>query len=266
MSDAHSGVDAAMDDLERLRRYLRRRKSQQVTSVDEKSVIKATCLAWFNNHRSEVRKTVDEDLLHESDQLYKQILAAVDRATSRARYQEKLKALRTQLSDLRGYSLTTPVARAVPTTDTSPRCDSLVSDKAMQAVLTRRWVECGKCVSAGAPLAATVMMGGLLEALLLARVHREKNKSQVFGATKAPKDRATGKPLPLQEWTLRHYIDVGHELGWISPSARDVGEVLRDYRNYIHPQKELSHGIQLQDGDARLFWEISKNIARQVLQ
>ena len=49
MSDAHSGVDAAMDDLEPLRRYLRRRKSQQVTSVDEKSVIKATCLAWFNN-------------------------------------------------------------------------------------------------------------------------------------------------------------------------------------------------------------------------
>src|SRR5882672_647716 len=90
----------------------------------------------------------------------------------------------------------------------------------------------------------------------------------------------------LPEWTLRHYIDVAHELyarhtkiwisqgvdwistasgserslrqrslatargtdsssqsrswcaqhiGWISSSAKDVGEVVRDYRNYIHP-------------------------------
>ena len=72
--------------------------------------------------------------------------------------------------------------------------------------------------------------------------------------------------MPLQEWTLRHYIDVGHELGWISTSAKHIGEVVRDYRNYIHPQKELSHGIELRDGDAQLFREIAKGISRQLLK
>jgi hypothetical protein len=109
------------------------------------------------------------------------------------------------------------------------------------------------------------MMGGLVEALLLARVHREPNKSPIFGAKMAPQDKASSKTLPLQDWTLRHYIDVAHELGWISRSAKDVSDVLRDYRNYIHPYKQVSHGIVIGDNDARLLWEVAKGIARQLL-
>ena len=35
----------------------------------------------------------------------------------------------------------------------------------MRGILGRRWEECRKCIAADAPLAAVVMMGGLLEAL-----------------------------------------------------------------------------------------------------
>jgi hypothetical protein len=265
MSEAHSAVDAAINDVDRLRRVLKRSKTSQVRSSEEKSLVKANCLAWFNNHRNVVRTAVDDDLLHDADTLYKKLLSASDRAGSRARYEQTLKDVRAQLSEIRVYAVT-PTTSAQATTDAPPNFEPLVSDPAMQAVLERRWSECAKCVSAKAPLAATVMMGGLLEALLLARVHRAKDKARIVGSSAAPKDRGTGKALPLQYWTLRHYIDVAHELGWISSSARDVGEVVRDYRNYVHPHKELSHGIQLGDEDARLFWEISKGIARQVLK
>ena len=64
---------------------------------------------------------------------------------------------------------------------------------------------------------------------------------------------------------LKDYIDVVHELGWITASAKDVGAVLRDYRNYIHPQRQLSHGVHLRLDDAELFWEIRKSISRQVI-
>jgi hypothetical protein len=64
---------------------------------------------------------------------------------------------------------------------------------------------------------------------------------------------------------LRHYLDVGHELGWINRSAKDVGEVLRDYRNYIHPYKQARDGLHLDSEDARLFWEVAKGIARQLI-
>src|SRR5437773_1848747 len=104
----------------------------------------------------------------------------------------------------------------------------------MQTILTNRWYECVTCVEAGAPLAAVVMMGGLLEGLLLARINQLTDKSPVFKAASAPRDR-TGTPLKLNEWGLKNYIDVAYEVGWISQTTKDVGEVVRDYRNYIHP-------------------------------
>jgi hypothetical protein len=47
--------------------------------------------------------------------------------------------------------------------------------------------------------------------------------------------------------------------------STDGRSVLRDYRNYVHPQKQLSHGVHLKSDDAKLFWEVSKSIARQVI-
>jgi len=265
MPSAHDAVDGAIREIDRLRRVLKRGQSPQVRSTDEKDVIRATCLTWFNNHRSELRQVVGDDLLHGVDAPYKTILGAADRATARSTYDAWLKDLRKRISELRS-AVVAPLPPAKPTTDSPPSFDSLVSDPAMRKVLSRRWEECTKCVSAGAPLAATVMMGGLLEALLLARVHRHLDKSAVFRAASAPHDSKTGKSLMLQEWTLRNYIDVAHELKWITSSAKDLGEVVRDYRNYIHPHKELTHGVQLGDHDARLFWEVAKGISRQLLE
>jgi hypothetical protein len=265
MPTAHAAIDAAIREIDRLRRLLKRGRSPQVRSADERDVIRATCLTWFNNHRSDLRQVVGDDLLQDADASYKGILGAADRATARSTYDESLKGLRKLISDLRS-AVVAPLPPAKPTTDSPPSFDSLVPDPAMRLVLSRRWDECTKCVSAKAPLAATVMMGGLLEALLLARVHRHPDKSAVFRAASAPHDSKTTKPLMLQEWTLRNYIDVAHELGWITSSAKDLGEVVRDYRNYIHPHKELTHGVHLADHDARLFWEIAKGIARQLLE
>ena len=65
---------------------------------------------------------------------------------------------------------------------------------------------------------------------------------------------------------LSDYIKVAHEMSWVSVSVKDVGEVLRDYRNYIHPYKQLSHDVHLNSEDAQLFWEVCKNITRQLVQ
>jgi hypothetical protein len=110
------------------------------------------------------------------------------------------------------------------------------------------------------------MMGGLLEGLLLAKINQLPNKAAVFSAIATPKDPKTGKALQLKEWGLKNYIDVAHELGWITKTTKDIGEVVRDYRNYIHPQKELSHGISLEPGDAHMLWEVAKSITVQLLK
>ncbi len=115
-------------------------------------------------------------------------------------------------------------------------------------------------------MAATVMMGGFLEALFVARANQMTDKAPLFRARATPIDQKTRKPLQLPEWTLRHYIDVAQELGWISRSAKEIAEVLRDYRNYIHPEKQRSHNVTLNAYDSSMFWDITKSLTQQLLK
>jgi hypothetical protein len=147
----------------------------------------------------------------------------------------------------------------------APQFSLLSADVNMQEILRRRWDEIQACITANANLSATVMMGGLLESLLLARINLESDKKKVYGAKSVPRDRS-GKPLPLSEWKLVNMVSVGHDNGWITKSAKDVGNVLREFRNYIHPHKEHTDAVVITSDDVRMFWEVSKIVTKQVLE
>jgi hypothetical protein len=263
MTPVMSALEAAITEAGRLEKVLKAGQPRvQVTLTDERASAKATALAWFDHRRTILAAMGGADTAA-IDKEYKQILEASDRAASRSKYLSRLKTVKRELIRLRSECAALP-GTPPPTGDAPPEFAPLISDAAMKAILLGRWQECTKCIEADVPLAATVMMGGLLEALLLARINREKVKTAIFTAKAAPTDHSK-KTRPLAEWMLKDFIDVVHELGWISVSAKTVGAVLRDYRNYIHPQKQLSHGVHLELADAKLFWEISKSIARQVI-
>jgi hypothetical protein len=267
MNVAQLAVDAAIKEAKNLRRIISNKSSLQVHSNTETKLIASTALSWFNNHRSGMKLAVGESDLASVDAEYKSMLVACEGAATRKVYLARLKMVTGQLVELKAErALDFAALSAQPlTSDRPPAFATLILDPRMQEILLRRWAECIACVQTDAPLAATVMMGGLLEALLLARVNRESDKSKIFKAAGAPKDKKTGKTLPLNEWTLQHYITVAHELAWISRSAMDISEVLRDYRNYIHPQKQLSHDVFLKRVDAELFWDVCKSLSRQVI-
>jgi hypothetical protein len=266
MNEIDEAVYAAIREAQVLRERTRKKHSKQVQGA-ERDIIRATSLAWVNNHRKKLLAVFSADELADLDALYQQVMESSHRAVLRSKYVSLLKQIGDTLVKLRSGNLirlsAAPTA-ITSTTDAPPDFSKLITDPQMQEILKRRWLECTACIAANAPLAATVMMGGLLEGLLLARVNRETNKAPIFTAAAAPKDKQS-KTLALKEWTLQHYIDVAHELKWISVTAKDIGVVLRDYRNYIHPHKELTHGISLNKSDAALLWEISKSITRQLL-
>jgi hypothetical protein len=272
VTEAQQSIDAAIAETENLRKNIKAQKSAQVQSEDEKQVIRATAHAWFNNHRSRVEVILGEDNLKSLDSLYRRLIAAAARGTLRSKYVETFTTIKKQLSALQAdyvLLLSKPAASAIPpppTADTPPQFAPLISDPKMQVILQRRWQECVICVKSGAPLAATVMMGGILEGLLLARSNQSANIAKVNTAKAAPREKGTGKTLAWKDWGLKDFIDVAHELGWITKTAKDIGDVLRDYRNYIHPQKEYSHGIILAPGDAEMLWTVAKGMIVQVLK
>jgi hypothetical protein len=269
LTDAQQSLDSAESEIQSLRRLFSRLSVVQVTSAEYRQIAKATALSWFNTHRSGPAKVLGEDELATLDDIYRKLIEAVNRATLRTKYLTLIKGTKKALTSLQTKHAVVLAQVAQPTqtssSDNPPSFSPLVSDPKMQMILSRRWTECSVCVRADAPLAAIVMMGGLLEGLLLAKINQSSDKSKIFGASAAPKDRTSGKALPLKDWGLKNFIDVAHELNWITKTTKDIGEIVRDYRNYIHPQKEFSHGIELQVGDAKMLWEVAKSIAIQLL-
>jgi hypothetical protein len=266
MNESQQAIESSISEVDKARRALKKDKTVQVRSVDDKLLLKATALTWFNNHRKMFASSIPDNGLAKADSLFNDILTSTDKNASRNKYDVILKKLHLELVNLRSQNILS-LSNTVQnnSSDIPPDFSSITSDNEMQAILIRRWNECSTCVLSNAPLSATVMMGGLLEGLLLARINQFVDKSKVFKAKSAPKDKTSGNPKTLNEWTLKDYIDVAHELKWISQTEKDLGVVLRDYRNYIHPQKERSHGIIIESKDAKLLWELSKSISRQLL-
>lgn len=264
MSPNVDPIDACLREVEQAHGRVYRIKSNQIRGADDRDYLKSVAYSWFRSHRPLLIPGVSESALEPTDRELRRVLDATVRSSAKATYVDALAGAKRTLADLRGLVLV-PIRTASGILETAPDFSALASDSAMKQILERRWAECQACLRAGAPLAATVMMGGLLEALFVARANLMTNKAPLFRAKATPMDFRSKKPLPLPAWTLRPYIDVAAELGWITSSGRDVAAVLRDYRNYVHPEKERAHGVNLNDHDSSMFWEVTKSLTRQLL-
>ncbi|MGA2500387.1 MAG: hypothetical protein ABSH20_21805 [Tepidisphaeraceae bacterium] len=266
MATPAEALDAAIQEVSSARTRVTKIRSKQVRGVDEVASLKSTANAWFKTHRPVAAHVVGAADIAKIDGQYQIVLESAEKHAAKQTYLVSLKAAKDLLVAARGGALTAPVPPLTsPTDDVPPDFASLAGNQDMREVLTRRWYECCKCVAAHAHLAAIVMMGGLLEALFVARANRMPDKKPLVNAASAPKDKGTGKVQNYQDWMLDSYIKVAHELEWITESAKEVADVLKEYRNYIHPEKERRHGVVLALNDSAMFWQVTKALTRQLL-
>lgn len=258
-------VDGAIREVDAARRRVSSGKSKQVTQGDAVDYLKSVGYAWFKSHRPSLQDKVPATELSAVDGHFERILIATEKASARTTYVSALKDAKATLIALRSTLLTAPSSSSQRLMS-PPDFSRLASDSTMRDILIGRWNECQLCLQAQAHMAATVMMGGFLEALFVARANQLPDKGPLFRTKVTPSDPKTKKPLALSDWTLRHYIDVAQELGWISRSGKDVAAVLRDYRNYIHPEKQRSHGVTLNAYDSAMFWEVTKSLTQQLVR
>jgi hypothetical protein len=263
VDDQHSHIEGTIAELEHARKLLGKVKAPQIRNAEQRDLLKATALSWFRDHRVALSSALPPEVLAAVDEPYRAILNATDKSSARNTYVVAIRRAKNALIEARSDALVAPPT--VRTEDAAPGFGPLAADPQMQAILARRWEECSRCLQAPAPLAATVMMGGLLEELLVSRANKLTDKAALFRSSATPVDPKTKKALDLRQWTLAPYIDVGHDLGWISRSSKDVAAVLRDYRNYVHPEKERAHGVALSVDDAAMLWEITKTLSKELL-
>ena len=266
MPAVHQTIENAINEAAAARNRVSKIKSNQVRGVDEKDSLKATAQTWFHSHRPIIATSAPNADLSRIDKNFTIVLNATAKSATKVKYLGALKDAKTALLLVREATLVVAASnQAVNTDDVVPNFSPLAGNLKMQEILVRRWNECAKCVKADAHLAAIVMMGGLLEALFVARANKMSDKKPLISATGAPKEKGTGKAISYEKWMLDSYIRVGFELNWITESAKDMADTLKEYRNFIHPEKELRYGVTLGLNDSSMFWQVTKALARQLL-
>jgi hypothetical protein len=104
-------------------------------------------------------------------------------------------------------------------------------------ILSNRWNEVQKCLDAGACLAATILMGTMLEGMILAVLQRFPKEANISKA--APLDFKTGKVKYFAEWSFSDMINVAHDVGWVGLDVKKFSHALREFRNLIHPYEQM---------------------------
>jgi hypothetical protein len=93
--------------------------------------------------------------------------------------------------------------------------------------------------------AATVLAGAAMEALLLWAVQKPDTQDKLAAAiTAAVRSGTLQRPPPSnsEEWSLAQYIEVAAELGVIRAETVHAARLATNFRNLIHPGREMRAG------------------------
>lgn len=115
---------------------------------------------------------------------------------------------------------------------------STVSDPKFGVQLQARLDEAHTCWASGAPTAAVIMLGSLLEGVLY----------------DVALSRHTSGPKPDDR--LENLINLAKTRGWIAQDVIDYANVLRNHRNLVHPRKQLTQGYKPDDDIVRIAWNV----------
>ena len=117
-----------------------------------------------------------------------------------------------------------------------PNLEKLPVEGQVIPVIDRRLKEARLALEVGANLSVVFLCGSVLEAVLLGAA--QNSPSKFSQADTAPKPKG-GTVKKISNWSLAECIDVACEVGLLKPDVVKFSHGLRDFRNYIHPQREL---------------------------
>ncbi len=121
---------------------------------------------------------------------------------------------------------------------------SFIGDTQLRQIVERDYQELRlKLFPGGAWKSTVILAGSILEAVLYDVLTFDTSVcASANGANRAPCKRINKpkKPLPTDDWTLSELIDVAEEINKIpAQHANCIDEVLRGYRNFVHPRREV---------------------------
>jgi ABC-type antimicrobial peptide transport system permease subunit len=132
---------------------------------------------------------------------------------------------------------------------------NFIIDKDLKSIIERDYAEFNNIlIPDNAWKSSVVLAGSILEAILYDVLENPKYYTTAMAAKKTPKDKSgTLIDLKTKEWKLFALIEVSEEIGLL-PSAKSkaIDQILRDYRNFVHPKKEIRSQFPCTEAEAFL--------------
>ena len=135
------------------------------------------------------------------------------------------------------------------------RVDVLNLDAVLTPILQSRIDEVQACPRDKVHLGTIFLLGSTLEGILIGVA--TKAPQRFITADCAPKDK-NGTVRKIYDWKLAELIDVTHEIGVLNLDVKKFSHVLRDFRNYVHPYHQMSHGFAPDQDTVDICWQVFK--------
>ncbi|MET7283032.1 hypothetical protein ABZS29_32695 [Kribbella sp. NPDC005582] len=176
------------------------------------------------------REYIDEPDLHDA------VLAELNRLLAFENLTIAFEGTRPILAEL-GTPGSDRMTSEIPVELTANLAD-IVGDEAFADQLRGRLEQAHACWLNGAPTAAVIMLGSLLEGVLY--------------------DYLLHHPIPGTRPTDRFeaLIDLAREQTWISSDVADYAHVLRNHRNIVHPRRQLRDDYRPGPDTVRIAWNV----------
>ena len=140
---------------------------------------------------------------------------------------------------------------------TEVRDFSFVNDPELCKILERDYSEIQRAYISKCWKSVIILSGGAIEAILTDLLLQDAVSAR--SASKAPIE------SDITKWGLADLISVSVELGIVSPSVEKLSHSVRDYRNLVHPGKEIREKLRFDEEEARIALEVFHILHRELL-
>lgn len=132
-----------------------------------------------------------------------------------------------------------------------------IQDSEMCILLQRDIWECAVAVVAKQDKMATIMSGSIIEALLMLKLKEQGIlKYDISPISRGKK----ASNYPVNDMGLSELLYVADQKGILNKNSYHLGHYIRDYRNVVHPAKELRMSEEVSHENVLTMWSILKRL------
>lgn len=136
---------------------------------------------------------------------------------------------------------------------------NFIQDPLLRDQLTSDWGEVERVRGVKAWKSCVILCGGILEGMLLDVLKRDEQQARSVYPQRKGKEVSD-----LDQWDLVDLVNVAKDLGLLSKSAEYLGHGLREFRNLIHPGKQVREKVSLTQEEAEIAFNVIKVCLREL--